>query len=219
MQFGLLEGTPSEQTFHYVPMGFNSGWHFVFCFTFIFQILAAKIQHLPLSLRDMYAVMCAPVTVDDPRMMRAYLYYVEQLASKKQCPIRLSFDKNRHPTDKVLYDYECVHKTLNLYMWLSIRYPQIYTQYKEASATAAELETIIFDSLLYMSEESLKKNSQIDALRSVLSRMPSSWVVSDGDDVGVHERPNSQNRRAEKEHPGESDDKLSMESEPDKSGK
>lgn len=70
--------------------------------------------------------------------------------------------------DSSLLDYETLHKTLNLYLWLSIRYPAVFVQRKEALEISKKIEELIMDSLISMSEIAISSRSHQKPSKSLL---------------------------------------------------
>lgn len=118
-------------------------------------------QSIDLALKDKYTIICAPVSHNDPQMMKTFIFYATHISTGKPCPIKIivptpdASDTSNTDWDNSLLDYESLHKTIILYLWLSVRYPNVFVQRREALDMSKQLESLIMDSLLSMSENAI----------------------------------------------------------------
>ena len=107
------------------------------------QEAAEVVDDVELELRERYLFCCAPSSKNDT----SSLYYLRQYALAYAASMR-SFRKSgerlevgtgqknllqrlqsqRHYTKEILSDLESVHHILELYLWLSLRFPLVFTK-------------------------------------------------------------------------------------------
>lgn len=95
---------------------------------------------------DKFALSKAPVRMRDMRLVRAFEWFVSQMAQGKPCPLRLSLGHRGHPMD-LLELAESFYRALDLYLWLASRYPEIFFQ-REQVMEKRELCSRLVTSLL-----------------------------------------------------------------------
>ncbi|KAI8923477.1 hypothetical protein BC831DRAFT_470837, partial [Entophlyctis helioformis] len=111
--------------------------------------IAKTIQPLPMSLRDRFYFIQAPCNVDDPFSKDIMLKYAR--AHSRGATLELSdaftlddFDDTRAAlAGKKLKDLEIRHRCIILYLWLSMRFPETFTEREQAVAMKEECEGLI----------------------------------------------------------------------------
>jgi hypothetical protein len=121
-----------------------------------------------LSLSAQYTFICAPVPIQYIEAVQSFAYYAKEFDSGQLVPIKIPSSlnadlkslngneeedaENSHQQHKAFMDillkFEILHKILILYRWLSIRYPKIFVNGKEASEMCLKLENDIFKVLM-----------------------------------------------------------------------
>ncbi|KAI5641916.1 hypothetical protein NE865_05915 [Phthorimaea operculella] len=133
------------------------------CNTEGFKFLAEMIQHVPLPLRARYVFCCAPINNKLPFMVRQY---------SRNEPITKTWLCNAvdwpMPLPKTIMDLvhlESVFDVLELYLWLSYRFPDMFPDVKLVREMETELDAIIqqgifqITRLLRNSEQVLREDS------------------------------------------------------------
>ncbi|KAI8846987.1 P-loop containing nucleoside triphosphate hydrolase protein [Chytridium lagenaria] len=119
--------------------------------------IADLIEPLNLTLRDKYTLVSAPANVEDPFMSSIALRFARDLSAGNECSIRniVHLPAQPPPTSEALRDLEGTHKAIILYLWLSFRFPTVFTQTDIAMYLKERTETLINTSLSQL--HSMKK--------------------------------------------------------------
>ncbi|CAG5009895.1 unnamed protein product [Parnassius apollo] len=141
------------------------------CNTEAFKFLAEMIQHVPLPLRARYVFCCAPINNKFPFVCATFLKMVRQYSRNE--PITKSWLSNvvdwPLPSPKTIMDLvhlEAVFDVLELYLWLSYRFPDMFPDVKLVREMETELDAIIqqgifqITRLLRNSEQVLKEGHE-----------------------------------------------------------
>jgi ATP-dependent RNA helicase SUPV3L1/SUV3 len=90
-------------------------------------ILAYSLKAFPsLRLSDLVTLSCAPVNVRCPLNVNSFRLMISNLAAGRQCP--LEFDMRQFANPRTMLPVaESFYRALDLYLWLSTRYPEIFT--------------------------------------------------------------------------------------------
>lgn len=111
-------------------------------------------QPPPLALTDLLRLMRAPVEHEDTTFCAMFRYFIEHLQRDKPCPlpeITISEDviEQKGPADEILQGAlagaESVHRALELYTWLSLRWPGIFAESatKERDRYASMIDSML----------------------------------------------------------------------------
>ncbi|XP_045488047.1 ATP-dependent RNA helicase SUV3 homolog, mitochondrial [Pieris rapae] len=143
------------------------------CNTEAFKFLAEMIQHVPLPLRARYVFCCAPINNKLPFVCATFLKMVRQYSRNE--PLTKSWLSNvvdwPMPAPKTIMDLvhlEAVFDVLELYLWLSYRFPDLFPDVKLVREMEAELDAIIqqgifqITRLLRNSDPLLKDGSELE---------------------------------------------------------
>ena len=113
---------------------------------------------------EQYTFVCAPVPIQFTEAIQSFSYYAKEFDSGQLVPIKIpasltadlkaineeaggASEQHKEFMDALL-KFEILHKILILYRWLSIRYPKIFVNGKEASEMCLKLENDIFNVLM-----------------------------------------------------------------------
>ncbi|XP_013113540.2 ATP-dependent RNA helicase SUV3 homolog, mitochondrial [Stomoxys calcitrans] len=128
-----------------------------------FKFLAEMIQHVPLPLRARYVFCCAPINRKMPFVCSMFLKIARQYSRsepitfdfiKKNCGWPLSLPK----TIVDLVHLEAVFDVMDLYLWLSYRFMDIFPEAASVRAAQAELDEIIQQGVFQITK--LLKNTE-----------------------------------------------------------
>ncbi|KAJ3096265.1 hypothetical protein HDU97_006070 [Phlyctochytrium planicorne] len=111
--------------------------------------IADLIETLPLSLRDKFTLTGAPCNVEDGMMQSVMLRFAKDLADGEECfisdMVKLPEEPPKSPS--TLRELEGVHKCIILYLWLSFRFPTVFTDRDIAMHLKRTCEDLINTSL------------------------------------------------------------------------
>ncbi|XP_049865438.1 ATP-dependent RNA helicase SUV3 homolog, mitochondrial [Pectinophora gossypiella] len=152
------------------------------CNTEGFKFLAEMIQHVPLPLRARYVFCCAPINNKLPFVCAQFLKMIRQYSRNE--PITKTWMCNAVdwplPPPKTIMDLvhlESVFDVLELYLWLSYRFPDMFPDVKLVREMETELDTIIqqgifqITRLLRNSEQVLRDDPESEPLSKRTARM------------------------------------------------
>ncbi|CAH2091801.1 unnamed protein product [Euphydryas editha] len=138
------------------------------CNTEGFKFLAEMIQHVPLPLRARYVFCCAPINNKLPFVCATFLKMVRQYSRNE--PLTRNWMRNvvdwPLPSPKTIMDLvhlEAVFDVLELYLWLSYRFPDMFPDVKLVREMETELDAIIQQGIFQITR--LLRNSE-QVLRS-----------------------------------------------------
>ncbi|XP_045459717.1 ATP-dependent RNA helicase SUV3 homolog, mitochondrial [Melitaea cinxia] len=133
------------------------------CNTEGFKFLAEMIQHVPLPLRARYVFCCAPINNKLPFVCATFLKMVRQYSRNE--PITRNWMRNvvdwPLPSPKTIMDLvhlEAVFDVLELYLWLSYRFPDMFPDVKLVREMETELDAIIQQGIFQITR--LLRNSE-----------------------------------------------------------
>ncbi|XP_048863146.1 ATP-dependent RNA helicase SUPV3L1, mitochondrial [Brienomyrus brachyistius] len=145
--YHLPEATLSNLIEIFVSLSQVDGLYFV-CNIEDFKFLADMIQHIPLNLRSRYVFCTAPINKKQPFVCTTFLKFARQFSRDEP----LTFDwVCRHvgwplvpPKNiKDLVHLEAVHDVLDLYLWLSYRFMDMFPDANRVRDIQRELDDII----------------------------------------------------------------------------
>ncbi|KAL1491745.1 hypothetical protein ABEB36_012295 [Hypothenemus hampei] len=128
-----------------------------------FKFLADMIQHVPLALRARYIFCCSPINKKMPFVCTMFLKFTRQF-SKNEC---ITFDwlcrsigwPMQPPKTIIdLVHLEAVFDVLDLYLWLSYRFPDLFNEPDLVRDMQRELDQIIQQGVVQLTR--LLKNSE-----------------------------------------------------------
>ncbi|CAH0717326.1 unnamed protein product, partial [Brenthis ino] len=154
------------------------------CNTEGFKFLAEMIQHVPLPLRARYVFCCAPINNKLPFVCATFLKMVRQYSRNE--PITRNWMSNAvdwpMPSPKTIMDLvhlEAVFDVLELYLWLSYRFPDMFPDVKLVREMESELDAIIQQGIFQITR--LLRNSE-----QVLRSEPDASEAVRGKKMGKH---------------------------------
>ncbi|XP_069756955.1 ATP-dependent RNA helicase SUPV3L1, mitochondrial isoform X2 [Narcine bancroftii] len=145
--YQLPEATLSNLIDIFVSLSQVDGLYFV-CNIDDFKFLADMIQHIPLNLRVRYVFCTAPINKKQPFVCTSFLKFARQFSRNEP----LTFDwLCRHiswpllPPQNIkdLVHLEAVHDVLDLYLWLSYRFMDMFPDVNIVRDIQMELDSII----------------------------------------------------------------------------
>ncbi|XP_028257580.1 ATP-dependent RNA helicase SUPV3L1, mitochondrial [Parambassis ranga] len=145
--YHLPDSTLSNLVDIFVNLSQVDGLYFV-CNIDDFKFLADMIQHIPLNLRSRYVFCTAPINKKQPFVCTSFLKFARQFSRDEP----LTFDwVCRHvswplPPPKNIKDLvhlEAVHDVLDLYLWLSYRFMDMFPDTAPVREIQRQLDDII----------------------------------------------------------------------------
>ncbi|CAL1603936.1 unnamed protein product [Knipowitschia caucasica] len=145
--YHLPDATLSNLVDIFVSLSQVDGMYFV-CNIDDFKFLADMIQHIPLNLRSRYVFCTAPINKKQPFVCTSFLKFARQFSRDEP----LTFDwVSRHvswpalaPKNiKDLVHLEAVHDVLDLYLWLSYRFMDMFPDTMLIRQIQQDLDQII----------------------------------------------------------------------------
>ncbi|CAG5133205.1 unnamed protein product [Candidula unifasciata] len=140
---------------------------FFMCLNEDFKFLANMIEHVPLPLRVRYVFCCAPISVKSPFSCAMFLKFARRFSRSEP----ITFDWLCHqigwplkpPGNLVeLVHLECVFDVLDLYLWLSYRFQDLFPDSVMVRELQTELDKIILTGVRNIVQ--LVKNQEQDNL-------------------------------------------------------
>lgn len=133
------------------------------CATDDFKFLAEMIQHVPLPLRARYVFCCAPINRKMPFVCSMFLKFTRQYSRSEPITFdwlvsHLSYPFALPKTILDLVHLEAVFDVMDLYLWLSYRFMDIFPDAELLRDTQKELDDIIQQGVFQITR--LLKNSE-----------------------------------------------------------
>ncbi|XP_034944631.1 ATP-dependent RNA helicase SUV3 homolog, mitochondrial [Chelonus insularis] len=128
-----------------------------------FKFLADMIQHVPLPLRARYVFCCAPINKKVPFPCTMFLKFARQYARNEPITFtwlcqQIGWPLQPPKTILDLVHLEVVFDVLDLYLWLSYRFMDLFPDGKTIRDVQKELDAIIQDGIIQLTK--LLKNSE-----------------------------------------------------------
>lgn len=127
---------------------FDSSAYFI-CDMENFKVLANTIQHINIPLRSRFTFCCAPVNIKFPFTVAMFTKFVRQFSVSE--PVTCDWLKRqiswpcRQPKNlEELNHLETVFDVLELYLWLSYRFTDIFPEPQQVRELQADLDTLIY---------------------------------------------------------------------------
>uniref|UniRef100_A0AAX7SH40 ATP-dependent RNA helicase SUPV3L1, mitochondrial n=1 Tax=Astatotilapia calliptera TaxID=8154 RepID=A0AAX7SH40_ASTCA len=141
----LVLSPPSQDIF--VSLSQVDGLYFV-CNIDDFKFLADMIQHIPLNLRSRYVFCTAPINKKQPFVCTSFLKFARQFSRDEPLTFdwvcrHISWPLAPPKNIKDLVHLEAVHDVLDLYLWLSYRFMDMFPDTASIREIQRELDDII----------------------------------------------------------------------------
>ncbi|XP_058798461.1 ATP-dependent RNA helicase SUV3 homolog, mitochondrial isoform X2 [Phymastichus coffea] len=168
-----------------------------------FKFLADMIEHVPLSLRSRYVFCCAPINRKLPFVCTMFLKFARQYIKNEPITfnwlcLHVGWPMKLPRTLIDLVHLEAVFDVLDLYLWLSYRFTELFPEANIVKDMQKELDAIIQESIYQLTK--LLKNSEssmtsaafaaIDEENFELNRQKNNYLqetsVDTGDLMGSH---------------------------------
>ncbi|XP_037282559.2 suv3 RNA helicase [Rhipicephalus microplus] len=122
-----------------------------------FKFLADMIQHVPLPLRARYVFCCSPINQKMPFVCSMFLKFARQYSRNEQLTCQWLGRNINWPlaVPKTIMDLvhlEAVFDVLDLYLWLSYRFPDLFPDAEAVRAMQQELDSIIQKGVLNITQ-------------------------------------------------------------------
>uniref|UniRef100_A0A8C8IAW4 ATP-dependent RNA helicase SUPV3L1, mitochondrial n=1 Tax=Oncorhynchus tshawytscha TaxID=74940 RepID=A0A8C8IAW4_ONCTS len=145
--YHLPDATLSNLIDIFVSLSQVDGMYFV-CNIDDFKFLADMIQHIPLNLRSRYVFCTAPINKKQPFVCTSFLKFARQFSRDEPltfdwvCRL-VSWPLVPPKNIKDLVHLEAVHDVLDLYLWLSYRFMDMFPDANHVREIQQELDSII----------------------------------------------------------------------------
>ncbi|XP_043468834.1 ATP-dependent RNA helicase SUV3 homolog, mitochondrial isoform X2 [Leptopilina heterotoma] len=128
-----------------------------------FKYLADMIQHVNLPLRARYVFCCAPINRKLPFLCSMFLKYARQYSKNdvitaKWVQQNIGWPQTNPMNIQELMNLEAVFDILDLYLWLSYRFPDLFSDGDEIRRMQENLDSLIEESIIILTQ--LIKNSK-----------------------------------------------------------
>ncbi|KAJ2998029.1 ATP-dependent RNA helicase supv3l1, mitochondrial [Globomyces sp. JEL0801] len=114
--------------------------------------IADLLENIPMSIRNKYLFLQAPVNVRDETVSKAIRHFAVQFSKQTPCLLSESRGLISEPkafyTSKSLQALEVDHRIIILYLWLSIRFPEAFPDIEYAKILKKEKENAINSALM-----------------------------------------------------------------------
>lgn len=150
--YHLPDATLSNLVDIFVSLSQVDGLYFV-CNIDDFKFLADMIQHIPLNLRSRYVFCTAPINKKQPFVCTSFLKFARQFSRDEPLTFdwvcrHISWPLAQPKNIKDLVHLEAVHDVLDLYLWLSYRFMDMFPDTAEVREIQRELDDIIQQGVL-----------------------------------------------------------------------
>lgn len=147
-----------------------------------FKFLADMIEHVPLPLRVRYVLCCAPIPKTQPFICTMFLKFARQLHTGEP----LTFDWlcrqigvfGSPKTINELVHLENVFDVMDLYLWLSFRFQDMFPDYVQIQEMQRELDTVIQQGVLKITQL-LKNTEKASNIGTVFEEMDDDLLDTD----------------------------------------
>ena len=113
-------------------------------------------QKKKLTLEEKYMLAGAPVSIRSPLIKSAFFFYIECILKKKVVPYKSSISiSSTAKTQLELLKAEDEVKKISLYLWMAYKFPDLFTDSKQAEAARVKVNQYC--------EASLKSNKELKA--------------------------------------------------------
>ncbi|XP_071760964.2 ATP-dependent RNA helicase SUPV3L1, mitochondrial [Centroberyx gerrardi] len=145
--YHLPDATLSNLIDIFVSLSRVDGLYFV-CNIDDFKFLADMIQHIPLNLRSRYVFCTAPINKKQPFVCTSFLKFARQFSRDEPLTFdwvcrHVSWPLAAPKNIKDLVHLEAVHDVLDLYLWLSYRFMDMFPDTALVREIQQELDDII----------------------------------------------------------------------------
>lgn len=145
--YHLPEATLSNLVDILISLSQVDGLYFV-CNTDDFKFLADMIQHIPLNLRSRYVFCTAPINKKQPFVCTSFLKFARQYSRDEPLTFEwvcrhIGWPSPAPKNIKDLMHLEAVHDVLDLYLWLSYRFMDMFPDTILIRKIQKELDEII----------------------------------------------------------------------------
>ncbi|CAG5854446.1 unnamed protein product [Menidia menidia] len=145
--YHLPDATLSNLVDIFVSLSQVDGMYFV-CNIDDFKFLADMIQHIPLNLRSRYVFCTAPINKKQPFVCTSFLKFARQFSRDEPLTFdwvcrHISWPVAAPKNIKDLVHLEAVHDVLDLYLWLSYRFMDMFPDTASIREIQHELDDII----------------------------------------------------------------------------
>lgn len=147
--YHLPDATLSNLVDIFVSLSQVDGLYFV-CNIDDFKFLADMIQHIPLNLRSRYVFCTAPINKKQPFVCTSFLKFARQFSRDEPLTFEwvcrhIGWPSPAPKNIKDLVHLEAVHDVLDLYLWLSYRFMDMFPDTILMRQIQKELDQIIQD--------------------------------------------------------------------------
>ncbi|XP_015429514.1 PREDICTED: ATP-dependent RNA helicase SUV3 homolog, mitochondrial [Dufourea novaeangliae] len=113
-----------------------------------FKFLADMIQHIPLNLRTQYVFCCAPINRKEPFVCSMFLKYARQCSNNSKITVKWLCQQINWPPKPPgnisdLVHLEAVFDVLDIYLWFSYRFTDLFPDGSAVREIQQELDKII----------------------------------------------------------------------------
>ena len=171
----------------------DSSYYFM-CQVEDFKFLADMIQHVPLPLRTRYVFCCAPINRNLVFVCTMFVKFARMYSQNEPITLDWLCRSINWPLDvpqkmSELVHLEQVFDVLDLYLWLSYRFPDLFPEQEQVRDMQKDLDKQIYDGVVNIA--SLIKRTQMEASASgVTDSSPSQSRASFGGS-GISRSPTS----------------------------
>uniref|UniRef100_A0A1A8F5T7 ATP-dependent RNA helicase SUPV3L1, mitochondrial n=2 Tax=Nothobranchius korthausae TaxID=1143690 RepID=A0A1A8F5T7_9TELE len=145
--YHLPDATLSNLVDIFVSLSQVDGMYFV-CNIDDFKFLADMIQHIPLNLRSRYVFCTAPINKKQPFVCTSFLKFARQFSRDEPLTFNwvcrhIGWPVAAPKNIKDLVHLEAVHDVLDLYLWLSYRFMDMFPDTASIREIQRELDDVI----------------------------------------------------------------------------
>jgi ATP-dependent RNA helicase SUPV3L1/SUV3 len=182
--------------------------HYFLCRGDPIKEVAQLLQHVPLSLRDLYSFCMAPVDVNNEVVAGFLIQFAENFA--EGIPVSSPpLSRLMKAAKSKISSYETAFKVVDLYLWLSYRFPTFFMERDDAEKLKDQISQTVTNLLLF----NVDSSSQTLGKRAKLSRSRKDGAAADSSSS------HSKNRRRNAFSPRRDEDEHEFGSNKDKNSK
>ncbi|KAJ2776869.1 RNA helicase [Coemansia interrupta] len=123
------------------------------------EAIALAIEDLPMSVRDRYQFLYAPINMREEVVATCVRRYAEYVAYSRQCRVGMvvRMPKAMPTTRDALKIFEQWHRAITLFLWLSFHFPESFIEIEEAMEMKQQCERMILDGLAVIKAETKQR--------------------------------------------------------------
>lgn len=154
--------------------------HYSPCQSDDMRLIAFMLEEYPsLSITEKLTLSAAPVQLRDIRIIKAFQFFIKSLAERRPCPFQVDLGHHHIALDHLSLA-ESYYRTLDLYLWLGSRFPNIFVDREEVMVKREECSNLVTRLLSKITHHRKKVNPPLVGITSNLGSLSNVLKDLDG---------------------------------------